>query len=145
MTAGRVASLVTLAACAGLAGCAGKTHAKAPAVGGAEATAVTGPASVLPGKTVRFKAAGFRAGAVELVLAPADRGNCCAVRIQPPFHIPGSGNAVLTFVMPPTYKQCNAAGACKKVAWRPGEKVVVTLSGYLEQAKTTTRIGSRSV
>jgi hypothetical protein len=145
MTAGRVASLVALAACAGVVGCAGKTHAKSPAVSGAEATAVTGPASVLPGKTVRFKASGFRAGAVELVLAPADKLACCAVRIRPPFHIPGSGSAVLTFVMPPTYKSCNTAGACKKVAWRPGEKVVVTISGYLEQAKTTTRIGSRGV
>jgi hypothetical protein len=145
MTAGRIASLAVLAACAGLVGCAGKTHAKAPAVGGAESTAVTGPASVLPGKTVRFRASGFRPGSVELVLAPADRGACCAVRIQPAFHVPAGGSLVLDFVMPPTYKSCTAAGACKKVAWRPGEKVVVTVSGYLEQAKTTTRIGSRSV
>lgn len=145
MNAGRVASLVALAACAGLVGCAGKTHAKAPAVGGAEATAVTGPASVLPGKTVRFRASGFRPGAVELVLAPADKSACCAVRIQPAFHVSSSGNAALEFVMPRTYKSCTAAGACKKVRWRAGEKVVVTVSGYLEQAKTTTRIGSRAV
>ena len=145
MTARRVAFAVALAICVTLAGCAGKSHAKSPAAGGTEAAAVSGPASVMPGRKVRFKASGFRAGAVELVLAPADKGACCAVRIQPPFHVSGSGTAVLVFVMPTTYKSCNAAGACKKRAWRPGEMVVVTVSGYLEQARTTTRIGSRRV
>jgi len=145
MSGGRVASLVTLAACAGFVGCAGKTHAKSVQTGNAEATAIAGPATVVPGKAVRFTASGFRPGAVELVLAPADKTACCAARIRPPFTVTSDGRAVMRFVMPAVYKSCNAAGACKKVAWRAGEKVVVTVSGYLEQAKTTARVGSRNV
>jgi hypothetical protein len=147
MTVRRVASLVLLAACAALAGCAGKTHAKSAGAGGAQSATVTGPASVLPGKTVRFKASGFRAGSVELVLAPADKTDCCSIRIRPAFAVASDGTAVLQFAMPAFYKRCAGAQVlvCKKVAWQRGEKVVVTVSGYLEQAKTTTRIGSRNV
>jgi hypothetical protein len=27
---------------------------------------------------------------------------------------------------------------CKRIPWRPGEKVLVAASGYLEEARTTT-------
>lgn len=145
MTPGRLASLVALAACAALVGCAGKTHAKAQDGTPAQGATVKGPASVIPGKIVKFTATGFRPGSVELVLAPANRTACCAVRIRPAFAVSSAGTAVLRFSMPTYYKSCTAAGACKRVSWQSGEKVVVTVSGYLEQAKTTTRIGSRNV
>jgi len=145
VTTTRVAALLALATCVGLVGCAGKSHAKSTAGSASQAAAVTGPAAVVPGKTVRFSASGFRPGSVELVLAPANKVACCAVRIQPAFTVSSGGTAVLRFAMPTYYKRCTAAGKCKRVSWRPGEKVVVTVSGYLEQAKTTTRIGSRNV
>jgi hypothetical protein len=138
-------SFVAVAACVVLVGCAGKTHAKSAATTVSQSPAVSGPVTVDPGKTVRFTASGFRPGSVEVVLAPADKLACCAARIQPAFTVPGNGTAVMTFAIPTFYKRCTAAGVCKRVAWRPGEKVVVTVSGYLEEAKMTTRIRSRNL
>lgn len=144
VSAGRVASFAVLIACAAFTGCAGKTSAKSATTGTAS-TAVSGPASVAPGKTVHFTATGFRPGSVEVVLAPADKFACCAARIRPAFTVAGNGTAAISFVMPAVYKSCTNAGVCKQVSWRPGEKVVVTASGYLEQAKMTTRIAPRNV
>ena len=145
MSSARIGSFVAVAACGVLVGCAGKTHAKSAATTGSQSTAVSGPVTVIPGKTVRFTASGFRAGSVEVVLARADKLACCAARLPRAFTVSANGIAVMTFAMPTFYKRCTAAGACKRVAWRPDEKVVVTVSGYLEQAKMTTRIGSRSL
>src|SRR6185437_16507564 len=99
----RAASLVALAACAGFVGCAGKSHARSAENGNGEAASIAGPAAVVPGKTARFTASGFRPGAVELVLAPADKTACCAVRIQPAFTVASDGRAVMKFVLPATY------------------------------------------
>lgn len=140
VSGGRIAFFAMLVACAAFAGCAGKTHAKSQTTTAAASSGVTGPGTVVPGKSVRFTATGFRPGSLEVVLAPADKAACCAVRIRPAFIVSGNGTAAISFVMPPTYKSCTAAGVCKKVAWRQGEQVVVTASGYLEQAKMTTRI-----
>ena len=106
----------------------------------AEAIAVKGPPSIVPGRSARFVASGFRPGSdVEIVLVPAGRASCCGIRIAASFRVSSDGSAVIRFSVPSSYKRCGA-WTCSRTQWRPGEKVVVTASGYLAQAKTTTVI-----
>jgi hypothetical protein len=106
---------------------------------------VQAPATVKPGATVRFPVSGFRAGSrVSVVLAPADRLACCSIKIVHSFAVTPAGTATLVFQMPTTYRRCNSLGNCTRVAWRPQERVVVTVSGYLQQARTKTSIGART-
>ena len=113
----------------------------AEAVAAARETALTGPAFIVPAKQARFTAAGFRPGSnVEVVLVPADGMRCCGIRIASSFRVSASGKAVLRFLVPTYYKRCGA-WSCTRVAWRRNERVVVTASGYLAQARTTTAIG----
>jgi hypothetical protein len=106
---------------------------------------VRGPASAVAGRTIVFHARGFRAGSnLSLIMAPADKGSCCSVRITGTFVASSSGAATLTFKMPLRYFSC-ASGAyqnthCRKVAWKRGERAVLTVFGYLEQATATTAI-----
>lgn len=102
-----------------------------------------GPATIVPGALVSFRATGFRAGNnLVVILSPADKGPCCAVRIPASFLVPSSGNRKITFRVPTNYRHCSASGtgACSRVAWRRGERVVVTAMGYLEQAAGKTKI-----
>jgi hypothetical protein len=106
----------------------------------AEATAVAGPPSIVPGKSARFVATGFRPGSdLQVVLVPADRAACCGIRVPASFHVSSAGGVVMRFSVPSYYKRCGA-WTCSRVQWQPGQKVVVTVSGYLAQAKTTTVI-----
>ncbi len=108
----------------------------------AEATAVTGPASIVPGRPTRFVASGFRPGSdLQIVLVPADRPNCCGIRVPASFRVSSGGRAVMRFGVPAYYKRCGA-WTCSRVQWRRGEKVVVIASGYLGQAKTTAVIAA---
>jgi hypothetical protein len=97
---------------------------------------LTGPVSVVPGVIVSFRAHGFRPGSqLEVVVAPADRPSCCAARIPSSFSVSALGNASLTFRMPSFYRRCiSAAGRCRKVRWRPHERLAVTAFGYLQEA-----------
>jgi hypothetical protein len=105
-----------------------------------EATVLEGPGSIAPGHTARFTGAGFPPGSnVEIVLAPGDKPNCCAIRIASSFRVGNDGGVVMRFLVPTYYKRCGA-WTCSRARWRRGEKVVVTASGYLAQAKTTTII-----
>jgi hypothetical protein len=93
---------------------------------------------------VRFRATGFRPGNnVEVVLAPADRAVCCSVRVAASFHVAVDGSATLRFGMPLTYRRCPMWGACASIKWRLREKVIVTATGYLDQAVATTTVASR--
>lgn len=106
--------------------------------------ALRGPAKVVPGKAARFKVTGFRPGAnVEVVLAPTDRQG--SIRIAKSFRVALDGSAVLSFAVPRYFKRCDAWLNCKRFAWRPREKVLITASGYLQQARTTTSIALRGV
>jgi hypothetical protein len=106
--------------------------------------ALRGPATVVPGRIVRFRATGFRPGSnVEVVLAPADRATCCSVRVPASFRVAPDGSAALRFGMPVTYRRCPTWGACASIKWRVRQKVIVTATGYLAQAVATTTIGSR--
>lgn len=108
----------------------------------AEATAVTGPASIVPGRATRFVATGFRPGSdLQVVLVPADRPNCCSIRVPASFRVASDGRAVMRFSVPAFYKRCGA-WTCSRIQWRRGEKVVVIASGYLGQARTTTVIAA---
>ncbi len=105
--------------------------------------AVRGPGAIVPGAIVSFRASGFRPGNnLVVTLSPADKGPCCAVRIPASFLVPSSGSRKLTFRVPPNYRHCSASGtgACSRVAWRRGERVIVTALGYLEQADGKTTI-----
>ena len=114
------------------------------AVGGvsaAETTALAGPGLIVPGHQARFVATGFRPGSdIQIVLEPADRRNCCAIRIPASFHVSIDGKAAIRFSVPTYYKRCGA-WTCTRVQWRRHEKVIVTASGYLLQARATTAIG----
>jgi hypothetical protein len=104
---------------------------------------VAGPGSVVPGSLVQFTGAGFRPGAnVNVVLTPADRSTCCSITIRSSFRVTTTGTAVMSFVMPTYYRRCTAVRMCKRIAWRPGEKVIVAASGYLQQARMTTAVAS---
>jgi hypothetical protein len=106
----------------------------------AEATGVSGPPSIVPGRSARFVATGFRPGSdVQVVLVPVDGATCCGIRVPASFRVSTAGKAVMRFSVPTYYKRCGA-WTCSRVPWRLGQKVVVTASGYLAQAKTTTLI-----
>jgi hypothetical protein len=110
-------------------------------VSAAEASALAGPAQIVPGHQARFVATGFRPGSdIQVVLEPADKKNCCAIRIPASFHVSIDGKSAVRFSVPAYYKRCGA-WTCKRVSWRRHEKVIVTASGYLLQARTTTAIG----
>jgi hypothetical protein len=127
----------------GVAGFAGVVNGRAAAREQA-GPALRGPATVVPGRSVRFMATGFRPGNnVEVVLAPADRAVCCSVRIPVSFHVAVDGSAMLRFGMPLTYRRCPMWGACASIKWRVREKVIVTATGYLDQAAATATIASR--
>lgn len=131
MSAARLAAVVGLLA----------VSAGAGAAGAAETTALSGPGRIVPGHQTRFVATGFRPGGdVQIVLEPADRRDCCAIRIASSFHIGVDGKAVIRFTVPTFYKRCGP-WTCTRVSWRRHEKVFVTASGYLLQARTTTTIG----
>ena len=85
----------------------------AEAVAAAQETALTGPAFIVPAKQARFTAAG-------LASVPREQ------RRFPP------SRPTTSLVVP---------GGMPRVAWRRNERVVVTASGYLAQARTTTAIG----
>jgi hypothetical protein len=97
---------------------------------------------VVPGVIVHFHAQGFRPGSqLEVVVAPADRPSCCAARIPSSFSVSALGNASLTFRMPLFYRRClSAAGGCRKVRWRPHERLAVTAYGYLQEATVRSSI-----
>jgi len=102
---------------------------------------VRGPATVVPGRVVVFHAQGFHAGsALNLVVSPAGKASCCAVRIPGSFLASESGGAALRFRMPPRYLDCTNPWHCTKVAWKRGRRAVLTVFGYLEQATATTLI-----
>jgi len=85
-------------------------------------------------------ASGFRPGdSLGVVLQPRARAACCAARLAASFQVGGSGTATLRFAMPTTYQRCSTTivGACKRIAWKPGEAVTMTVTGYLATAKTT--------
>ena len=104
---------------------------------------LAGPVSVVPGMPVQFTGAGFRPGAnVNVVLTPADRSTCCSITIPSSFRVTPGGTAVLMFVMPTYYRRCTVVRTCKRIAWRPGEKVIVAASGYLQEARMTTAVAS---
>jgi hypothetical protein len=140
----RPAAAIMAVACLVLAGCASTTKATStPST--TQAVGVQAPPAVFPGAPMKITATGFRAGgSLSIVLAPADKQACCAVRIPKTVASNEQGKATFSFKMPRFYRRCNAAGACKNVAWGEHEKVVVTVSGYLEQARGTTVIGSRN-
>jgi hypothetical protein len=132
-----LATLALLIACVALAGCGGAAKPKATTTGGLAPGGLAGPAFVVPGSYVQFTATGLRPGGdVDVVLTPADRSTCCSIRIRASFHVSDNGTAVLKFVMPTYYRRCTAALVCKRIAWRPNEKVLVAASGYLQQANT---------
>ena len=121
-------------ACAAAAGLAGSAGADAGPV-------VRGPASVVSGRVVVFQARGFNAGStLGLVLSPADRGPCCAIRLVSTFLVSSAGRATLRFQMPLQYKSCipSSPPRCHKVRWARGERAVLTVTGYLQQAEATT-------
>ena len=133
MSAARLAASVLILA--------GAIAAGAGVVAAAEATALNGPGLIVPGHQARFVATGFRPGSdVQIVLVPADRPNCCAIRVPASFRVSLAGKAVIRFSVPTYYKRCGA-WTCTRVQWRRHEKVIVTASGYLLQARTTTAIG----
>ncbi len=112
------------------------SFAAAGQAGAEAAPRLSGPVSVVPGVVVSFHAHGFRPGSqLEVVVAPADRPSCCAARIPSSFSVSALGNATLTFRMPRFYRRClSAAGGCRKVRWRPHERLAVTAFGYLQEA-----------
>lgn len=106
---------------------------------------MSGPAVVRPGKIVSFVARGFRPGdSIGVVLQPTARAACCAARPNASFRVASSGTAILRFAMPTTYQRCSTtiSGACRRIAWKPGEAVTMTVTGYLTTAKTTFSISS---
>jgi len=118
------------------------TAAAVPASRADSGPHVRGPASVIPGRIVVFRAHGFRAGSLlEVALFPADKPSCCAIRIASSFPVSGFGDAVLTFRMPLYYRRCRSARHCRKIPWNPREQVVVSVFGYLQQATTITSVG----
>jgi hypothetical protein len=56
--------------------------------------------------------------------------------------VSANGSALLRFKMPAYYRSCGLSRDCRRIAWKPGEKVIVTASGYLEQAGTTTLVAN---
>ena len=124
--------------------------ATAAAVAGGTARAdvqptVRGPAVVTPGRVVVFQAGGFHAGSVlNLIVSPADKASCCAVRIAGTFFASESGGAALRFRMPLRYVACSvdalARTHCKKLPWKRGQRATLTVFGYLETAATTMRV-----
>jgi hypothetical protein len=140
----RAAAAVLGVACLVLAGCASTTKATSTTPSTMQALGVHAPPAVFPGAPMTITATGFRpGGSLSIVLAPADKQACCAVRIPKTVAPNEQGKATFSFKMPRSYRRCNAAGACKSVAWGAHEKVVITVGGYLEQARGTTVIGSR--
>ena len=134
--------VVALAALVVGAGAAWLGAAAADRSGTALGAALSGPSTVVPGRTVRFRITGFRPGAnVEVVIAPTDRAG--SIRIARSFRVAVDGSAALRFAMPLYFKLCDAWLNCKRFTWRAREKVVITASGYLEQARTTTSIALR--
>lgn len=100
-----------------------------------------GPASAIPGRKVTFHARGLRAGStVNVMLSPADRSTCCAIGIEDTFFVSSSGRAALTFHVPLYYHDCRMRPHCRKAYWTTGERVTVTVFGYLENAATETVI-----
>jgi hypothetical protein len=106
---------------------------------------VRGPAVVTPGRAVVFQARGFHAGSVlNLIVSPAEKASCCAVRIAGTFFASESGGAALRFTMPLRYVACSvdalARTHCKKMPWKRGQRATLTVFGYLETATTTMRV-----
>ena len=99
------------------------------------------PASVVAGGIVVLHARGFQPGSsLGVVVSPGDKGPCCAIRIVSTYFVSSAGTATLRFRMPLRYNSCIATSPpqCHKVVWARHERVVITATGYLEQAKTTT-------
>ena len=115
-----------------------------PAAGTAQTgPKVQGPATLSPGETVRFRASGFRGGGyLSVVLLPADRPSCCAYRVPLIFAVSAGGTALLSFRFPAYYNECSGYGAaiCRRRPWKHNERAVVSVSGYLENTTTTTRV-----
>ena len=102
---------------------------------------VSGPPSVSPGHVVSFRARGFRPGSLlEVVLAPAGKASCCAVRIPSSFPVSALGDASLSFKMPGFYRRCLATGHCRKIRWSRSQRLSVTAFGYLQEATTRASI-----
>jgi hypothetical protein len=111
-----------------------------PAASAAEPR-VRGPASVTPGRIIAFHADGFRPGSLlNVVLSPAARPSCCAIRIRSTFLVSPRGGAAVRFRMPLFYLRCLEGGHCRKIRWNLHERVVVNVFGYLQQAATTTAV-----
>jgi hypothetical protein len=141
----RAAAAVLAVACLVLAGCASTTKATSTTAGAAQTVGVQAPPAVFPGSSTKITATGLRAGSsLSIVLAPADKQACCGIRIPKTAAADDQGTATFSFTMPRFFRRCNAADACKNVAWGAHEKVVVTVSGYLQQARGRTVIGSRN-
>ena len=102
---------------------------------------VRGPASIVPGRLVHFRATGFRPGnTVIVVVAPARRSSCCAIQISSMFVASPTGAVQLGFRFPSYYQRCPPWQACVRIPWKRGETVIVTVTGYLEQAATKTSV-----
>jgi len=102
---------------------------------------VQGPVSVITGRMVGFHALGFHPGSIiNVVLSPADKPSCCAIRIASTFVVSPAGDAALVFRMPRSYLRCLSVADCHKVRWTRRERAVVTVFGYLQQATTTTLV-----
>jgi hypothetical protein len=115
--------------------------ARQPSTSSRQLGVVHGPASIVPGKLVRFTASGLRSGStVTLTVTPAGSGHCCGVGIPGSFTVSSAGTAVLVFRFPATDRRCGSTGACAHPAWKNGESVVLAVSGYLEAARATVSI-----
>ena len=113
----------------------------AGAVRAGEEPVLRGPRTVALGSVVRFHAVGLRPGSMlAVVLTPADRASCCAIRIPSSFPVSQGGTATLTFRMPRYYLNCPAWHKCRKIRWTARERVVVSVFGYLQQVTTTTLV-----
>lgn len=94
---------------------------------------------------MRFQASGFRPGSnLVVVIAPADKGPCCGIRIPATFAVPSAGSTRIAFRMPAYYRRCSASGtgSCSRVRWTRSERASVTVSGYLEQAVARITVGA---
>lgn len=137
---------VTLA-CVLLAGCASGRKDTVAAKQGASGATVSGPPTVRPGQPVTFAARGFRPGdTLRVVLQPTAGATCCAAGVKTLFPVRDNGTATLAFTMPSTYRRCSTklSGVCRQIAWRPGERVTVTVTGYLQNAQTRFVVSNRN-
>jgi hypothetical protein len=113
------------------------------AAGASKDLAIRGPATVRIGSVARFRAIGFRAGSyLSVVLTPADRPTCCAYRVPPIYAVGDDGQAHLTFQFPTYYIQCSGYGAsvCRRQQWKPNERAILHVSGYLQNTTASVRL-----